>query len=163
MNDVRVRLADGQELGPVSLELLLQWVREGRIPAGSHVIASDGQVTLAAYHPALAAGFSAPPMMQPASAQPAEEFLGALIPYRNGSALTGYYLGVFSVIPVLGLLLGPAALVLGIRGFKVYKREPHRQGAAHAVIAIVAGSFTSLGNWGLVVLILIEIIRSANR
>src|SRR5690349_5342595 len=45
-----------------------------------------------------------------------QDVTGGLIPYRNPRALTGYYLGVFSLIPCVSLFLGPAALILGLLG-----------------------------------------------
>src|SRR3989442_1081509 len=40
--------------------------------------------------------------------------ISTLIPYTNPKALIAYYLGIFGLIPCLGAILGPAALVLGI-------------------------------------------------
>ena len=62
-----------------------------------------------------------------------------LVPTRNPAALAGYYLGVFSFIPVLGLLLGLAAIVCGIIGVVAAAREPERRGAVHAWVAIALG------------------------
>src|SRR3954447_21804778 len=53
-----------------------------------------------------------------------EEAVSTIIPYKNPQALIAYYLGVFGLIPGIGALLGPAALVLGIRGLRYVKREP---------------------------------------
>lgn len=75
--------------------------------------------------------------------------LGGLIPYRNPLALTGYYMGVFSLIPCAGLALGPTALVLGILGIQHRNKHPKAGGLGHAITAIVLGSITTLGNWGL--------------
>jgi len=72
----------------------------------------------------------------------ATDATGGVIPYKNSSALIGYYCGVFSLIPFLGLLLGPIALVLGIMGWKAYRREPHRRGQAHAWVAIILGGLS---------------------
>ncbi|MEX2219065.1 MAG: hypothetical protein WD749_09940 [Phycisphaerales bacterium] len=156
MSDVRVRLADGREFGPASPEMLLQWAREGRIPASSDIIAADGRATPARQHPLLGPIFSAPPVVQPAiMPPPSDGGVGTLIPYRNGAALTGYYVGVFALVPGFGLLLGPAAVILGIAGFRAYQREPHRKGAAHAWVAIVLGAITSLLNWvGIIALVI---------
>jgi hypothetical protein len=76
-------------------------------------------------------------------------FADQIIPARNPQALTGYYLGVFSLIPCLGALLGPAALTLGILAIRARKRNPNLPGQAHAVVAIVLGGLTTLANWGL--------------
>ncbi len=70
------------------------------------------------------------------------------MPYRNPSALVGYYPSVFSLIPCLALALGPAALVCGIVGLKAVGRNPQAKGTAHAWVAIILGSLTSLANFG---------------
>jgi hypothetical protein len=84
---------------------------------------------------------------------PDNEAIATLIPYRNPLALVGYYLGVFSLIPILGLLLGPAAVVLGILGIRHRAKYPQSHGMGHAITALVLGTLTSLGNWGLVMMI----------
>lgn len=72
---------------------------------------------------------------------------GGIIPYKNGPALVGYYLGVFSLIPCLGLPLGIAAIPLGIAGLRKRRVQPVIKGGAHAWIAIVLGSISVL-LWG---------------
>jgi hypothetical protein len=67
---------------------------------------------------------------------------GGIIPYKNPHALTAYYLGVFSILPILGLFLGAAALVLGIIGLRKRKERPIIRGAAHAWIGIIAGGLS---------------------
>jgi len=84
---------------------------------------------------------------------------GGLIPYKNPLALIGYYTGVFSLIPISGLLLGPAALVLGILGLRYSRRHPTARGGGHAIAGIVLGSLTSLLNWGAVgVLVVLSVV-----
>lgn len=92
----------------------------------------------------------------PASLGQPEEvgFGGRLVPIRNPAALAGYYLGIFSLIPILGALLGPAALVLGVLGVRAAPKVPGRVGKVHAWIGIVLGVVTSLANWGALILAL---------
>ena len=73
-----------------------------------------------------------------------------LIPYKNPLGLIAYYVGVFAVIPCAGLLLGPAALVLGIMGIRYRNRHPTAGGLGHAITGVVLGSLTTLANWGVV-------------
>ncbi len=82
-----------------------------------------------------------------------------LIPYRNPMGLTAYYLGVFSLIPCAGLLLGPAAFILGILGLRYRKKNPTAGGTGHAIAGIVFGTITSLGNWGFALVMLIAILH----
>jgi hypothetical protein len=83
-----------------------------------------------------------------------------LIPYRNPKGLVAYYLGVFSVICGLGLLLGPAALVLGIMGLRHSQRYPRAGGAGHAITGIVLGALSSLVNWGVLIVLLVTYFAS---
>jgi hypothetical protein len=69
-----------------------------------------------------------------------------VIPYKNPSALIAYYLGLFAIFPVLGIGLGIAALVLGIKGIKFNKEHPESKGKAHASIGIGCGAFGLLLN-----------------
>ncbi len=69
---------------------------------------------------------------------------GGLIPYKNPKALIAYYLGIFSMLPLLGLPLGIAALVLGFLGIRDYKRSPIIKGVVHAWIGIGCSLFGML-------------------
>jgi hypothetical protein len=77
-----------------------------------------------------------------------DEPISTLIPYKNPKALTAYYLGVFSLIPCVGLILGPLALVFGILGLNYVKDHPAAKGTGHAIAGVVLGSLTTLGNFG---------------
>lgn len=72
--------------------------------------------------------------------------LTTLIPYTNPRALTAYYCGVFALIPVVGLVLGPIALVLGILGLLFVNANPTAKGTGHAIAGIVLGTITLLFN-----------------
>lgn len=85
----------------------------------------------------------------------ASEAVSTIIPYKNGRALLAYYFGVFSLIPCLGLLLGPAALVLGILGLRYVKVNPTAKGTGHAIAGIIMGVLTTLANWGSVIALLV--------
>lgn len=67
-----------------------------------------------------------------------------IVPYRNVQALTAYYLGVFSIIPFLGIPLGVVAVILGIAGLKMADAHPERGGRAHAWTGIIAGGVFSV-------------------
>ncbi len=88
------------------------------------------------------------------SSQVTSDATGGVIPYKNLQALIGYYLGVFALIPVLGLLLGPAAIVLGILGFRAYLKEPRKRGQIHAWVAMFLGALVLIGHLTFFVLIL---------
>ncbi len=71
---------------------------------------------------------------------------GGVVPCKNPLALTGYYLAVFSLIPILGLALGIAAIIYGTLGYSAYQKEPRKRGQAHAWVAIILGSLTTPAN-----------------
>ncbi len=76
----------------------------------------------------------------------ASSSMGGMIPYRNVPALVGYYLGVFSILPIFPL--GIAAVICGIVGLKKAKEHPEVKGGAHAWAAIVLGGiFGALWTW----------------
>jgi hypothetical protein len=89
----------------------------------------------------------------PQSHAPTTDPIASVVPYRNAAALAGYYCSVFALIPAVGMLLGPIAIVLGARGLKVAKRNPHAKGKAHAIVAITLGSFVTLAHLGVIALI----------
>ncbi len=86
---------------------------------------------------------------------PSEEAVSTIIPYKNGLALAAYYCGVFSLIPCAGLLLGPAALILGILGMRYVKAHPTAKGTGHAIAGIIMGSLTTLGNYGCIIALMV--------
>lgn len=81
--------------------------------------------------------------------------LGGLIPYKNSQALISYYLGVFSLIPCLGIATGIAALILGIRGLSYANLHPQAKGKGHAWTGIILGGICSVGYTLLIVVPLV--------
>ena len=85
---------------------------------------------------------------------PKGDATGGVIPYKNPTALIGYYLGVFSLIPIIGVLLGIPAFILGILGLKAKKAHPEVKGSVHAVVAILLGAISTILYGGLISLFL---------
>ena len=69
----------------------------------------------------------------------------SVIPTGNKSALIGYYCGVFSLIPVLGIALAIGAVILGLMGLRKVGKDPAVRGRAHAWVAIVLGLVSTVG------------------
>ncbi|MBE3037454.1 MAG: DUF4190 domain-containing protein [Chloroflexi bacterium] len=88
-----------------------------------------------------AAGYPPPPPTAPATGG---EGIAVIIPYKNPHALMAYYFGIFAIIPCIGLLLGPAAVVLGIMGLKRAKTQPESKGKIHAWVGIICGAVFTL-------------------
>lgn len=86
-----------------------------------------------------------PPSLPPMSFSKQEgDATGGIIPYKNPHALTAYYMGVFSVIPVIGVVLAIPAIILGISGLRKRKRNPVIKGSVHAWIGIGLGSISMM-------------------
>lgn len=79
-----------------------------------------------------------------------------IIPYKNPHALTGYYLGIFSVIPFIGFILSIPALILGVVGLKKRTRNPQIRGGAHAWVAICVGGFSLAYHLAIVLMMVIQ-------
>ena len=135
-----VRVTGGQEYGPAEMAQLERWAQEGRIPPDATIVQEDGREPYPAVdEPRLRVHVLAPPTRSTGVVDPTEGEGPALIPYKNPAALVGYYISICSCIPFVGLLLGPIAIFLGIRGLIQVSRHPKRKGTVHAWIAIAFG------------------------
>jgi hypothetical protein len=65
--------------------------------------------------------------------------ISTLIPYRNPQALAAYYLGLFALIPIIGLLTAPFAIVCGVLGVRAARRDKNAKGTVHALIGVLFG------------------------
>lgn len=157
-----VRLSDDRVFGPADDALLSRWAAEGRIPRDAMLEPTDGGAAVrATEHPAIRAVLDAPPTVAGPLASPpvTDGPMSTLIPYRNGAALAAYYTGVFSLIPVLALPLGPAAIVLGVLGLKYARKHPLARGRVHAWVGLVLGALTLLANAAVIVFALLMAAR----
>lgn len=68
------------------------------------------------------------------------------VPPRNGRALIGYYFAIASLIPILGVVLGPIAVFNGVEGIRHARRFPEHGGGAHGIVAVTLGSVTTVAN-----------------
>ncbi|OGS57992.1 MAG: hypothetical protein A3J79_09540 [Elusimicrobia bacterium RIFOXYB2_FULL_62_6] len=83
---------------------------------------------------------------RPARTVKEDNTLGGLIPLNNKKALLAYYFGIFSLIPCLGIPLGVAALVLGLKGLAFADANPEAKGKGHAWTGIILGGGCALVN-----------------
>lgn len=60
---------------------------------------------------------------------------------RNGDALASYLFGILSPLPLLGVLFGVPALVLGVRGLRYAREHPGAGGALQCRIGMALGGF----------------------
>jgi hypothetical protein len=163
--------ADGKEYGPLSAEQVKKWIAENRVEPKTPVFPEDARdwVFLMSL-PEFADAFAPPPapvvVAPPVLAgkePPKSGWLIKIIPYKNPQALAAYYLGVFAVIPFLGVLLGIAALALGVGGLRRRKEEPEVGGSVHAWIGIIAGGLFGFIWLAVIVLFVIMTAKARNR
>jgi hypothetical protein len=73
---------------------------------------------------------------------------------RLARALRSWRLAVYAMIPLAGLVLGPAAFVLGLLSYRRGEPELASSGNGHALAAMLIGGLAGLTNWiGLVLMI----------
>lgn len=68
------------------------------------------------------------------------------VPLRNKRSLIGYYFAIASLIPILGVVLGPIAVFNGLEGLNHARRFPKHGGRAHGIVAVTIGSLTCVLN-----------------
>ena len=64
----------------------------------------------------------------------------SFLPEGNPNARRAYLCAVVGLIPGLGVLLGPSAIVFGILGRKAALRDEFRRGLGHAYVSRVIGA-----------------------
>lgn len=96
-----------------------------------------------------------PPLAPSGPVENQGDATGGIIPYKNPHALTAYYLGLFSIFPVLGFFMGVAAVLLGVSGLKKRAQNPVIRGSVHAWIGIVCGSLSIVVHVLVVVLLVV--------
>jgi hypothetical protein len=74
---------------------------------------------------------------------------------RYPEAARAYRVSIYGLIPPLSLILGPLAVVLGLRARRRARRDPNFTGDMLARAAIVLGALLTITSWaGLVLMIL---------
>jgi hypothetical protein len=73
---------------------------------------------------------------------------------RPASAIAAGYLGLFSFFPLIGLVAGILAVVLGVRALQQIKSDPALSGKGRAWFGIIAGAPLAIV-WGLMIVALI--------
>ena len=65
----------------------------------------------------------------------------------NRPALRAYWLSLFGLIPIAGLVLGPAAVVLGALAARKARTEPTFSAHGPLLASVVIGTIDTLTNW----------------
>ena len=69
-----------------------------------------------------------------------DEPSGGLIPTENKPALFSYYLGFLSLLPAIGIIAGPAAIILGFMGISKANNVRRAGGKGHAITGLLLGA-----------------------
>jgi hypothetical protein len=79
------------------------------------------------------------------------EIFGDFTPWKNPAAVYAYYVSLAALIPVVGLVLGPIAIVLGLIGLIRLRLRPEVFGANFVFAGILLGVLNTflnaLGLW----------------
>jgi len=169
----------GQQRGPFTIDQINQGLSQGALPAETTMAWYEGckdwiplkQVPGIALAPSPSTAspppfvpnaqnpYQAPLHENPHLLQPNQgDATGGVIPYKNPCALIAYYLGIFGLIPFIGLFLAIPAFILGILGIRNRKRNPAIRGSLHAWIGIILG-FLSMGYHFLIVIAIVSSSR----
>ena len=152
-----VQLANGRTYGPVATDRLVIWAQQRRIPPDAILIPDDRSNAIAVRHMELVwrALQAPPPPGQPAppgaDAPPLPEDHRSFVDHTsagNPSAIGAFVCGLFALAPVLGLLMGPIAVLLWFQSRKLLRRQLTVKGRALALIGLVLGVVGLLGNFG---------------
>ena len=93
-----------------------------------------------------AGGWAQPPAPFQTSTYGNQGFINRLVPAQNPDALIAYYMGVFALIPCVGVILAVVAIIFGVRGLGACKRSPGLPGKGHAITGIVMGTLVIIGH-----------------
>jgi serine/threonine protein kinase len=97
-------------------------------------------------------------MSDTAAETPRGDATGGVIPYKNPPALIAYYCGVFSLIPIIGIIVGIPGIILGVVGLWRSRANPPIKGAVHAWIGIILGGLATMLWGGLISLLVMRLL-----
>ena len=103
------------------------------------------------------------PPAHPAPAAAPDNVGEFFVPYKNGYAIAAYYLGIFSFIPGIGILLGIPALVLGLKGRRLALEHPQARGKIHAWVGIIMGGLFGVGQLLLLLFVIVGVLVIRSR
>ncbi len=85
--------------------------------------------------------------------------LDAVIPTSNPPSLLAYYLGLFSILPVAGAVMGPVAIFSGVKGLRKVKEINGLPGKTHAWVGIVMGTIGTLFNLLILIVVVVALLN----
>jgi len=130
--------ADLKEYGPVSVEQLRQWIREGRVNGQTKVqVADSTEWKSMADCPEFADVWPKTPQSLPTPSVPITPMPAQ--PRNSQTAVWSLVTGIASLLCCCICILGPVAIVLGIVALSQLKSHPELTGRGFAITGIVLG------------------------
>ena len=86
------------------------------------------------------------PRSRPRRPRDEMEVFGSFVPWKNPMAVYAYGVGLAALVPVLGVVLGPVAIALGLVGLVIARRRPEVRGTNFAVAGVILGALNTLLN-----------------
>jgi uncharacterized membrane protein len=74
------------------------------------------------------------------------EVFGSFTPWKNPAAVYAYAVSLAALTPVVGAVLGPVAIALGVVGFVRFRLRREVRGANFAVAGMILGAVNTLLN-----------------
>ena len=137
----QVKTVAGNSYGPASQSEIEAWAMDGRIGQGDMIIPEGGEPQDASTVDWIRAAWASrtPPRHRSEVEKPDNDSnaLSHIIPTKNAPAIAAWYLGVFGIIPGLGLPLAVAAIVMGIMG--ISRASKAKVGLWHSILGLSLG------------------------
>jgi hypothetical protein len=84
-----------------------------------------------------------------------------IIPIDNPAALGSYYLAVFSVLPIVGLVTGVLAVIFGVRGIERSNAKDGSGGTVHSLFGLVVGGGAAGVQWAIASVVLVAVCHDS--
>ncbi len=134
---------DGKEYGPITIEVLTDWAKQGRVNPQTRVQAEgSADWKPAAEYPELQAIFAG--VAAAAAPGPISAGASAGAPQQSGLAITSLVLGILGLVCMLGPLTGIPAIICGHIAHNRTRRDPQQYGGGGMAIAGFVLGYVSL-------------------
>ena len=137
----KVKTVAGESYGPASRSEIQAWAVDGRIGEDDMITTDGGDpqraITVDWIRTAWASRTPPRYRSEVDRSENAPGVLDSIVPTRNGPAIAAWYLGVFGLIPGLGLPLAVAAIAMGIMGLK--RASEVKVGLWHSILGLFLG------------------------
>jgi hypothetical protein len=137
----KVKTVAGETYGPAPRSEIAAWAADGRISPEDMITPDGGEPQHASTVDWICDALASrtPPRHQSEVDRSgnAPNALEHIIPTGNAPAIAAWYLGVFGLIPVLGLPLAVAAIAMGIMGLK--RASEVKVGLWHSILGVFLG------------------------